>query len=194
MCIRDRGSIDGDIDENSLEIVKLSMRCELTQDERDSIKDTLSLCNCLLKHYNPTNLEELLSRVIYALEILGHRRYGYRAIRKIEKKCKPPPFDIDGLVEKEKFLLHQYLAVACRLIPQSSNRSFIIHCAKELSHNPNKYATPCSIITQLLEQDKLTVKNHKEFMEEALIKADFSELQLNVYHDTCNRISKFIIQ
>lgn len=188
------GRLDVHIDANGLEIMKLSMRCELSQDERDNVANASSLCYRLLEQYDRP--VDFLSRLIYALEILGHRRHGYRAVRQIEKVYKPPPFDTNNLhsrVNKEKFLLHQCLAVACRLIPRSSNRSFTAHYAEELGHNPNNYTTPCSIITQLLEQGKVTVDNYEDFVEEALIEADFSDTQLKDYHDICNRISKFKI-
>ena len=89
--------------------MKLSMRSELTQDERDSAKSPSDLARCLQEQYdNPIVLQ---ARFIYILEMLGHRYYGCRAVRKLEKTRETPPFnittDLPPNVNKKEFLLHQ---------------------------------------------------------------------------------------
>ena len=173
------------------------MRSELKQSERDEAKFPSDLAHCLMKsHYHDPSI--LLARFIYALKILGHRRYGYRAIRRIYSTISTNPssldieFEIDEHVgaNRKDFLLNQYLATACRLISQKYSKRFILCCAKKLGHNPEKYTTPCEVITKLLDGDLLTLDNHVDFMEEAMITADVPERVLQEYQDVCSE-SKF---
>lgn len=186
------GSLDKDIDREGLEIMKLSMRCELRQDHVENATKASELCYHLMEYYN--NAEIVVRRIIYALEILGHRRYGYRAVRKVESVYRPPAlFETTMLperVNKEHFLLHQYLAVACRHISEECSRHFIAICANRLDQNSKNFATPCAVITKLLEENVVTVDNHEDYMEEVLVEAKVSESQLKQYHDICIRISK----
>ena len=181
--------------------MKLSMRSELTQAEMEGAKSPSDLAHCLMKsHYSEPSI--LLARFLYALKILGHRRYGYRAMRRIYSilnECidHPPAiqsssdikFEIDAHVnvDKNTFLLNQYLATACRLIPPKCCGSFILYCAKQLGHNPEKYSTPCEVITKMLEQQIISPDNHLEFMEDALITAGVSERVLQEYQDLCTK-------
>lgn len=187
------GSLDKDIDREGLEIMKLSMRCELRQDQVENATKASELCYHLIEVYERP--EVVLTRIIYALEILGHRRYGYRSVRKIENAYTRPlaSFDTTMLperVNKENFLLRQYLAVACRHISEECSRHFIAICANRLHQNSKIFTTPCAVITKLIEESVVTVDNHEDYMEEIMVEANVSESQLKQYHDICRRISK----
>ena len=172
--------------------MKLSMRSELTQDERDDAKSPSDLAHYLQEQYDSPLV--LQARLIYTLEILGHRSYGYRAVRKLEESYKPPPFDIvtnlPPKVDKEEFLLYQYLATACRLIPQDCCEHFIYHCAEKLEgYNHNMFTTPCEVLTTLLQETVLKPDNHVDFMEDALIEAGVPESTIQKYNTICNKIT-----
>ena len=184
-------SIDDLIDDKGLEIMKLSMQSELTQTERDSANSPTDLLHCLKRKYiTPT---ELYARMAYSLEIVGHRFYGYRAIRKMEKVCTPPHFEVvtqlHSTANIDKFFLYQCLAVACRHIPDSSWEGFILHCAEMLNHNPSRYTTPCQVITKMLQEGVLTTENYEDIVEEALIKVGVSESILHKYHKSYTKIT-----
>ena len=74
--------VDRHIDNSSVEIMKLGLRTELTQTERDKAKTASDLYYALANH---TDSEALLARYVYALEKLGRRRHGYRAVRKLSE-------------------------------------------------------------------------------------------------------------
>ena len=184
-------SIDPLIDDKGFQIMKLSMRSELSQDERDKAKHPSDLiCKSLRKHYHSP--EEIVSRIHYSLEILGHRRYGYRAVNKMKEYVQEvTPFDIKSLpreIEWREFALHQCLAIVCRLVSSPSEGAFIHRCVKKLGHNPENYETPCDILTELLALDRLTPDNHKAVIEEAMIEAGVSENILKEYHEICYQL------
>lgn len=173
--------------------MKLSMQSELTQTERDNANtcSPSDLLHCLQKKYLTPAV--LYARITYTLKIVGHRFYGYRAVRKMEKACTPPDFDVatqlPSTINIEEFLFHQCLAVACRLIPVNNWDSFIFHCAEMLNHNPNIYSTPCQVMTKMLKEGVLTADNYKDIVEEVLIKAGVPEGILHKYHESCTKIT-----
>lgn len=109
------------IDEEGLAIMKLSMLSELTQTECESIARPSDLYHALETYYPDKDVQ--LARYIYALEKLGHRRYGCRAIRALDKQHRPKPFNLDQLpkkVDQSVFLVHQRLAVLCCMLPKDN--------------------------------------------------------------------------
>ena len=163
------------------------MRAELKQDLRDTVKGLSDFYNVLKTKYDN---HVALSRMIYALEILGHRRYGCRAVRELERllQCKPEPFnpftDLRSGIDTHDFCLHQCLAIACRILPEESNKYFKIHFAKILKVNHQTMKTPCEVITKLLEHDKITFDNQLDLVEEAFIKSKLSESKIKEYHES----------
>lgn len=181
--------IDDVIDKNGLELMKLSMYEELTEAERNDAKSPSDLATYLMKHdYNP---QDLLERFIYTLRMLGRRHYGHRAARNLEKSfCHR--FNTIGPVksnvDRQKFLLYQYLVTACRLIPSDCCKCFICQCARVLGHNPKKYKTPCQVLVKLLHENELTCDNHVHFMEDLFVKAGVSESVMEEYENMCTKI------
>jgi hypothetical protein len=145
---------DNYIDAASLDILKLSVRSELSQDECDRVESVSDLYHALAEHY--ATPRELLSRLIYALENLGHRRYGHKAVRELSRYSLPT-FELTMAKLRsnstgDDFILLQRLAVLCCMLPESCHSRFISHFAKKkLNANPNIYQTvPCAILTKLL--------------------------------------------
>ena len=167
------------------------MYSELVQTERDNANSPSDLLHCLKKKYITPTL--LYARFIYTLEIVGHRFYGYRAIRKMEKVYTPPHFDVatqlHSTINTDEFILHQCLAIACRLVPENTWDSFIFHCAEKLNHNRNRYTTPCQVLTKMLQEGVLMTENHEDIVEEVLVKAGISESVLHKYHKSCTKIT-----
>lgn len=167
------------------------MRCEIAQNVRETARSPSDLVTPLMEHYD--NPEIVYARFIYAFQILGHRLYGHRAIRKMECVRRAQgdiQFDIDnyGTVDEREFLLHQFLAIACRVIPSDCRESFIAYCANEMGHNRNNYNMPCEVLTRLLMENKITTENHVELMEDAMIKAGVPETVLQEYQEICDKI------
>lgn len=173
--------------------MKLSMYEELTQDEKDSKESPSDLAVCLKGRYD--NPQDLLARFIYTLRMLGRRHYGHRAARNLEKALKfNSRFDnnmvpIKSKVERQRFLLYQYLVTACRLIPPESWGAFVHHCAKieKLEINERMF-TPCGVLVKLLHEAKLTCSNQEEFIEKVMVRAGISETIMEEYEKICIKI------
>lgn len=182
--------VDADcVDEDSLHIMKLSMRGELNETDCESIKSAADLFHALEKPY--PNKDVQLARFICALEKLGHRKYGWRAIRKLEERYLPPPFDPHTRVaDINNFVVHQKLAVLCCILPKDSYSKFITHCAKKCGCNPNKCKTPWGILVECLNRNILTYEDHLDQIEEALVAAGLSESEIQEHFKQYNKISK----
>ena len=181
--------VDEYIDQESLEIMKWSMQTELSLTERDKVKQPSDLYHALKNSYKDPAV--LLARFIYALERLGHRRYGRRAVRELEVAHCPPRFDLANLkADRNNFILHQCLAMVCCILPRDCYDSFIAYFAKKLGVNPKKFQTPCHILTKLLERKFITPDNQLDLIEDALIKVELSENKIKEYIESCLTIGK----
>ena len=180
------------IDQGSLEIIKLGLRSELKQVQLDTIRSVTDLYDVLQRVYDDP--EKVFARLVYALTLLGHRRYGKFAIRKLPQR--PPEFNpltsLPAHVDPESFFLHQCLATVCRIIPEEGDtiERFIKHVAKLMCVNPSTLKTPCEALIKLLELVKIDQVNHLDLIEEALIKCGVSENTIKEYLTTCDEISK----
>ena len=153
------------------------------------MKCASDLYRTLAKHY--TDLKVLLARFIYALEKLGHRRYGYRAIRVLPITDRPAPFDHSKLqpkVAESEFIFFQRLAALCCMLPRSYHTKFIAYLAKKLGTNPSLHPTPCDILTKSLMENIITTDNQFNEIEEALV--ELPESQIKEYFDKYEKISK----
>ncbi len=190
---------DNYIDAASLDILKLSVRRELTQDECDGVESVSDLYHALAKHYTVPIV--LLSRLIYALENLGHRRYGHKAVRELSRYSSLPPDPFDPTTAKLRlgstgndFILLQRLAVLCCMLPETCHSRFISHFAKKkLNANPSIYQTPCDILIKLLLERIITTDNQFDEIEEVLIKVELSESQIKEYFDNYKNIGETYI-
>lgn len=168
--------------------MKLGMHSELTQPEIDNAKKPSDLYHALAKHHSDQT--ESSARFIYALRMLGHKRYGCRAVRELPGEF--PAFDVAKLeVEKQhQFLFHQCLVIACRLLPRKCYHGFVAHFAKKLKVNPDNFDTPCSILTKSLKKGFITPDNQLDLLEEAFIKAELSENKIKEYAESCQELGK----
>ena len=171
--------------------MKLSVLSELSETQCDNIVAASDLYNALKKLY--TEEEVALARFIYALEKLGHRRYGCRAIRDLEDHYHPPPFDfanLDAKVDRKDFILHQRLAVLCCMLPEDNYKDFITYFAKKESANPKLFHTPCQILKKVLQSGSIPPHDLINEIEEMLIKTKVSEAAIRELFDNYQRIGK----
>ena len=185
-------NVDELLDEESLDIMKLNFQGELTEAQLEKIRHPSDLYHALAAQcYTDTDMQ--LSRFIYALEKLGHRRYGCRAIRKLEERFCPAPLDLAKLkVDMNYFILLQRLTVLCCMLPDECNSKFSAFFAKKADTNPNKYPTPCKIIKKCLKKHIITSENHLDMLEEALIRVGLTENQIQEYFDNFKKVGKSI--
>ena len=179
------------IDKEGLAIMKLSMLSELTERECESIARPSDLYHALGTHYPDKDVQ--LARFIYALEKLGHRRYGCRAIRALDEQHRPKPFNLDQLpkkVDQSVFLVHQRLAVLCCMLLRDNYEKFVKYFTKKFQGNPSKYETPWEILNECLKREILTPANHLDEIEEALIKVETPESMIGEYFTHFNNIGK----
>ena len=183
------------IDQGSLEIIKLGLRSELKQVQLDTIRSVTDLYDVLQRVYD--DQEKVFARIVYVLTLLGHRRYGKLAIRKLLQR--PPKFNptnsLPQNVDLERFFLHQCLATVCRVIPEEGAiiERFIKHVAKLIDVNPKTLKTPCEALVKLLELDRISYENYLDLIEVALIKCGVSESIIKEYLKSCEEISKYAI-
>ena len=144
-----------------------------------------------LRHVYDTE-GNVLARIVYALRILGHRRYGYFAIRKLQQTL--PSFDphtsLPKGVDCDEFYFYQCLATVCRVIPEENEECFIKHFSRLLEINPNTVKSPCKILVRLIVGSKLGCENYLDLIEDALIKSKLSESVIREYLDSCDKICK----
>ena len=149
--------------------MKLGLRGELTQTERDATHQPSDLYHALVKHYEPP---VALARYIYALERLGHRRHGRRAVTKLREFSisKPDQFTAAAHMTEddlEAFLLHQSLVDVLVHLEEEYYPKIIPHFAKTCLRgiNPNTIDSPCALFTQMLERRVITKANTDRLVE-----------------------------
>lgn len=185
--------LDDLIDPESLEIIKLSLRSELKQTQLDNITRSSDLYNALKNSKVYDDEHSILARIMYALMVLSHRRYGHNALRRLGKEQCQSPFKISSLparVDHAKFSMCQCLATACVVLKPENNERFIKHFANQLEINRNTVKTPCEIFVKMLQSDKITSENYHDLIEEAMVKSHLSDEKIEEYQKRCENISK----
>ena len=169
--------VDQHIDPESLEIMKLGMRSELTQVQRDRVKNPSDLYHELECRYRfqVSSDSVCLARFIYALKGLGHRRYGHRAVKQLSEFsiAKPKAFNpaaYMGEKDLKKFKFLQTLVyILVQLKEEHKTQQELIKYFVEAhlnKTNPSNIKTLCSLFTLLLESEVIT-----EHRPDALIDA-----------------------
>ena len=179
----------------SLEIIKLSLHSELKQVQLESIKSSADLCNALKEVYDDE--QKILSRIMCALKILGHRRYGHYSLRKLQKTITLQQTEFDSsclpeYVDRAEFCLYQCLAMVCVVLPQEINERFIKHFAKQLEINPSTVKTPCEVLIKMIQADRISCANHEALIEEAMIKSHLSDEKIKKYKNRFEEICEKI--
>ena len=154
-------TVDNHIEESSIEIMKLGLRTELTQAELDPTTTPSDLYHLLERNY--CDSEVLLARFIYALEKLGHRRHGLKAVREldnfdIEKPKQFIPADIIDPTKLQLFNFYQCLVEVCSHLDPSYYSRLIKLTTKTYlgGRNHKLIKTPCKLFVILLEHRKIT--------------------------------------
>ena len=146
--------------------MKLGMRSELTQVQRDEAKSPSDLYRALECRYRFQDSSVCLSRFIYALKRLGHRRYGHRAIRQLRdfSIIEPTAFHpADYLGENDlkifKFLQSLVEVLVALKGKQNTQQKLIKYFTEKHLNgaNPSNIKTLCSLFTLLLEREIITV-------------------------------------
>lgn len=162
-------AVDSHIDENSVEIMKLGMtQSELTQPERENARKPSDLYHALANHY--PNLEELLARYVYALEKLGHRKHGFRAVRKLDDFSiqKPNQFNPTGeSTEVQDFNFCQCLVDICVHLDISCYSRLNAYACKTFldGANPKLISSPQELFMRLLQDQVITKEKQKDLVE-----------------------------
>ena len=143
--------------------MKLGMRGELTQTERDAILKPSDLYHALAKHYDEPIA---LARFIYALEKLGHRRHGCRAVSQLREFhiSKPDKFNPAAYMTREKlkfFQLYQCLVEVLVHLGEEHYPMLIFHFTSTYLHgaNPSTIESPAALFTQLLDKAVIRKNN-----------------------------------
>ena len=164
--------VDDYIDEDSLEIMKLGMRSELTQAQRDESRSPSDLYHAIECRYHDSSV--CLARFIYALKRLGHRRYGYRAIRQLSEFpiVEPPAFHPTTCLGTDEFKRFRFLqnlveVLVCLKGNQDTQDKLIRYFVEEHLHgtNPNNIKTLCHLFTLLLEREVISADRPQALVE-----------------------------
>ena len=192
--------VDDHIDEESLEIMKLGMRRELTQVQRDEAKSPSDLYRALECHYRFQDSSVCLARFIYALKRLGHRRYGHRAIRQLRdfSIVEPTAFHPAAYLGENDLKIFKFLQSLVEVLvalkgKQNMQQKLIKYFTeKHLNRaNPSNIKTLCSLFTLLLEKEVITA-DRPQPLTEALKKVGATRIseQCNLqlyYHNGTSR-------
>ena len=157
--------VDRHIDNSSVEIMKLGLRMELTQTERDKAKTASDLYHCLANHI--IDSEALLARYVYALEKLGRRRHGYRAVRKLNEFSIEKPVKFDPTSNPLEFSFHQCLVDISVHLDTSCHPRLIAYAAKALldGANPQLIRSPHELLIELLQMRVISKDDQKDLVE-----------------------------
>ena len=156
--------VDRHIDNSSIEIMKLGLRTELTQIERDKAKTASDLYRALANHIDS---EALLARYIYALEKLGRRRHGYRAVRKLSEFSIEKPVKFDPASKPLEFSFHQCLVDISVHLDTSCHSRLIAYAAKAFldGANPRLIQSPHELLINLLQMRVISKDDQKDLVE-----------------------------
>ena len=146
----------------------MGLHTDLQETELETAHTPSDIYNLLFEKHS---LEVSLSRFIYALEKLGHRRYGFRAVRKSRELSieKPSPYVPVGDREKvQKFNFYQCLVEICvHLDHKKYYRRLSAYCASLLLDGANPYnmETPCQLLIQLLHRDIINKDDQNKLVD-----------------------------
>ena len=161
--------VDDHIDDSSVEIMKLGLRTELTQTERDNAKRASDLYIALTNHYQDSEVR--LARYVYALERLGRRRHGFRVVRRLKEFSveKPVQFDPTMCSKPLEFNFYQCLVDISVHLDTSCHSRLIAYAAKALldGANPGLIKSPHELLLKLLQM-RVISKDHQKDLVEAL--------------------------
>ena len=134
--------------------MKLGLQTDLQETALDRAQTAAEIYILLTSKHS---IEVSLSRLIYALEKLGHRRHGFRAVRKSRDFSieKPSPHVPDGDQEKvQKFYFYQCLVEICVHLDKKYHRRLSAYCASILLDgiSPYNMETPCQVLIRLLHR------------------------------------------
>ena len=157
--------VDEHIDESSIEIMKLGLQTELKQTERDNAKKPSDLYHALKNHIHEP--EALLARYVYALEKLGRRRHGFRAVRKLSNFTMEKPAKFDPTRKPPEFNFYQCLVDICVHLDTSCHSRLIAYATKTLldGTNPGLIKSPQELLTKLLQMKLISKDNQKDLVE-----------------------------
>lgn len=149
--------VDNHIEESSIEIMNLGLQAELKRAEMETVKSASDLYHQIERKYS--NSEVLLSRFIYALEKLGHRRHGFRAVKKLDEFGikKPKQFNPAEIIHPTKvqlFNFYQCLVEICRDLEVSHYKRLLTYSTKTYLGGTNYrlIKTPWKLFATLLER------------------------------------------
>lgn len=152
--------------------MKLGLQSDLLQDDLDKATRPSNLYNALVKRRlaNEWDQEVLLARFVYALEKLGHRRYGFRAVRKIENFGIKRPAEYCPVGEQAKvkeFHFFQCLVEICVHLDVKHYRPLYKYSAKMHFNgtNPKLITAPAHLLTLLLYEGVITIDKQEHLVE-----------------------------
>ena len=159
--------VDNHIDDNSVEIMKLGLQMELTQTKRDNAKRPSDLYHALANHYQDSEVR--LSRYVYALERLGHRRHGFRAVRRLNEFSikRPVQFDPTMCSKPLEFNFYQCLVDISVHLDTSCHSRLIAFAAKALldGANPGLIKSPHELLLKFLQMRVISKDDQKDLVE-----------------------------
>ena len=145
--------------------MKLGMRSEFHQTELDTARKASDIYNILVNKHR-----EALARFVYALEKLGHRRHGFRAVRKLKEFSIQKPSQYmpsGGKREVQKFNFFQCLVEICVHLDANLYSRLFAYSAKVLlgGTNPKKFETPCKLLICLVNREVMHAGDQTKLVE-----------------------------
>lgn len=146
--------------------MKLGLRTDLSQAEREKATKASELYNALAEKHDA---ETALPRFVYALEKLGHRRHGFRAVRQLKEFSieKPAQYNPTGSQLEQEFNFFQCLVEICVHLDAKHHSRLSAYSAKMFldGTNPKKIKTPCALLTELVEKRVIKTEDQSNLVE-----------------------------
>ena len=172
--------------QDTLKMVKFSFRGEIAKKKLEELDSLYSLFLVVREDLYQGDESKALSRIIYSLDLVGHRRYGKRSVRDLKEFEIEQPKAYDPSKDSKEVQLFQVLAeVASRLKPRHADRLREYYAEKLLDGiNPEGPSTSSllSLFARLVQEKRITGDDQKQFVRAlSVVGADYCFIFLKEY-------------
>lgn len=157
--------------DDTLSILKLSFGGDekVVQNDVENAKSFHDLFNIVLNKLYQGNKENALSRMVYLLDqVSGHRKYGARSVRLLEKFKipKPPPHNEEEQPQLVQ-LYHCLAKIASRLSldHEESIRNVMAKNLGGIEPKSQQMKSICGLFSFMVHNKRITVDDQEELVE-----------------------------
>ena len=152
---------------DTLKYIKFSFRAEITPITELEKAASLHCLFILIKRFYHGDEDKALSRLIFSLNLVGHKRFGKKAVRKLQTEYNVgTPAEYDLKAEPRKVQLYQCLTeIACRLSDYREDRLRRYYAEKVfdgINRNSPALESILSLLKFLVQNNRITEEDQME--------------------------------